>query len=109
MGGRSKRTPNGKPDRIYSGYVESESTNKGGSQGVADEDCIEIQLVQVDAVVQSATRVCDDVWVVNDSQVLALNGRLGDIPHSLISVVKRRCLGSGKVLRINVPTVRLCQ
>jgi hypothetical protein len=114
MGSRTTRPNRGQPDRAYpSGMAESDTlgvdtgSSENGGGGSEPEDCVDIQLIRVDATVQSAAKFGDKAWL-KTYEVHVQSGRLGDIPHSLRIEIDNQSYKKGRVVNIEVPTVRFC-
>jgi hypothetical protein len=110
MGNTSRRPIQGQPERAYpSGSVGSGISGVGSSGGGLDSrpDCIDIELIQVDGIVQSTTKIGDTAWLKN-FDVYVRSGRLGNIPHILRAEFESQNYKTGKVSIIDVPTVKFC-
>lgn len=114
MGSKSRRPQHGRPESISAGCLSLESVSDANvqsgevSEGSTDENCLNIKLIQVDEDIRSETRVGENVLVRGFSVMLG-RGRLGDIPHDSRDIVYSLSLESGKVLKLDIPTVRLCK
>jgi hypothetical protein len=110
MGNTSRRPTHGQPDRAYpSELVGSDSSGIGSNGGGVDSepDCIDVELIQVDLIVQSTTKLGETAWLKN-FDVHVHSGRLGNIPHILRAEFESHNYKTGKVVIIDVPTVRFC-
>ena len=112
MGNKSVRPQHGQPNRAYpSGETNSNvsvvGVSRGGGRGSdSEQDYIDIQLIQVNATVQTRTRIGDKA-LLKQFEVYVRSKRLGDIPHSYREIIERDYSKSGYMVNVEVPTIRL--
>jgi hypothetical protein len=115
MGNRSSRPRHGQPDRAYlSGDWTLETSSRIGNEasgnGIgsdSERDCIDVQLIRVDATIQLTIALGDMAWL-RGYEVFVQAGRLGDIPHRLRVEIENRTYTTGHIVNVDVPTVRFC-